>query len=323
MCHAAPSERAGCPHRLLRPSRPAQQLWPGAGYLTCIQILAQVRFIYQVAFPDRPEWQAETYEATNCGARQALIALCLRFDDHLFPLAFSLEWLQQIDAPRNFDASELAAIPIAPRGVDVLGDPIFYGPDAFKPPYDFFAWGFIQEVYRGEVEDVVYLPEYDLPFPLPPAWSLSRTAGLIRQAGLPEPLCHLAIVAEYMANSVGNPWLDYDIDHYDECIYDEAPIEWTPENVRRLKQQYDEALKLESQMKVITTWVAADPLNRMKAILALIQLLYANEHLNQFPETPRPPATGQPFRYLARLPSGRPGASSTHSDRCPTVGGAI
>ena len=50
--------------------------------------------------------------------------------------------------------------------------------------------------------------------------------------------------------------------------------------------------------------VAADAHTRMKAILALMQILYANDHLNQFLETPRPPATGQPFRYLARLPSG-------------------
>jgi len=304
MCHAAAGERAGCPHRLLRPSRPAQQLWPGAGYLACIQILAQVRFIYQIAFPDRPEWQAEEYEATNCGARHALIALCLRFADHLFPLAFSLEWLQQIDVTRNFDAGELAAIPIAPRGVDVLGDPYFYGTDAFEPPYDFFAWGFIQEVYRWEVEDEGYLPEYGLPFPLPPTWSLTRTARLIRQAGLPEPLCYLAVVAEYMASSAGNPWLDYEIDHYYEYIYDEASIEWTPENVRALKQQYDEALERERQMKTIASWVAADPNNRMSAILSLIQILYANEYINQFPATPRPPAAGQPFRTLAGLPPG-------------------
>ncbi|MAU00698.1 MAG: hypothetical protein CL608_26435 [Anaerolineaceae bacterium] len=304
MCHAATSERAGRPHRLLRPPRSAQQLWPGTGYLTCIQILAQVRFIYQVAFPDRPQWQAETYRATNCGVRHALIALCLRFADHLFPLAFSLEWLQQIDVTRSFDAGELAAIPIAPRGVDVLGDPYFYGPDAFEPPYDFFAWGLIQEAYREEVEDEVYLPTYHLSFPLPRTWSVTRTAHLIRQARLPEPLNHLAIVAEYIAGSTSNPWLDYEIDQYYEYLYDEAPIEWTPENVRRLKQQYDEALELERQMKAIETWVAADPDNRMRAILALIQILYANEHLNQFPETPRPPAAGQPFHYLAGLPSG-------------------
>ena len=203
MCQTAAGERTGCPHRLLRPDRPAQQLWPGAGYLTCIQILAQVRFIYQAAFPDRPQWLTETCEATNCGTRHALITLCLRFADHLFPLAFSPDWLQQIDVTRSFDAGELAAIPIAPRGVDVIGDPAFNGPDAFQPPYDFFAWGFIQEVYRGDVEDADYLPDYPLPFPLPRTWSLSRTAQLIRQAGLPEPLNHLAVVAEYIANSTG------------------------------------------------------------------------------------------------------------------------
>jgi hypothetical protein len=244
----------------------------------------------------------------------------LRFADHLFPLAFSLEWLQQIDVSRNFDASELAAIPIAPRGVDVLGDPYFYGPDTFKPPYDFFAWGFIQEVYRGEVEDVVDLPAYDLPFPLPSTWSLTRTTSLIRQASLPEPLCHLAVVAEYMANSTGNPWLDYEIDQYYEYIYDEASIEWTPQNVRALKGQYDEALELERQMNAIASWVAADAKNRMSAILALIQLLYANEHINQFPKIPRSPAVGQPFRYLAGLPSGRFEPGPIDAGRPPAVG---
>lgn len=304
MCHAAAGERAGCPHRLLRPSRSAQQLWPGTGYLPCIQILAQVQFIYQVAFPDHPQWQAETCQATNSGVRHALITLCLRFADHLFPLAFSLEWLQQIDVTRNFGFAELAAIPIAPRGVDVLGDPFFNGPDAFDPPYDFFAWGLIQEAYREEGEDEVYLPTYHLPFPLPRTWSVTRTAHLMRQANLPEPLNYLAVVAEYIAGSTGNPWLDYEIDQYYDYLYDEAPIEWTPENVHRLKQQHDEAVELERQMKAVDTWVAAAPHNRMKAILALIQILYAHEHLNQFPETPRPPAAGQPFRYLARLPSG-------------------
>ena len=304
MCHSATSERAGCSYRLLKPPHSAQQLWPGAGYLTCIQILAQVRFIYQVAFPDRLQWQAETYQATNCGVRHALIALCLRFTDYLFPLAFSLEWLQKIDVTRSFDAGELAAIPIAPRGVDVLGDPYFNGPDAFEPPYDFFAWGLIQEVYREEVEDEDYLPAYHLSFLLPRTWSLTHTAHLIRQACLPEPLNYLAVVSEYIAGSTGNPWLDYEIDQYYESLYYEAPIEWTPENVRLLKQQYDEALELERQMKAIETWVATDPHNRMKAILALMQILYANEHLNQFPELPRPAAAGQPFRYLARLPSG-------------------
>jgi hypothetical protein len=320
MCQPAAGERAGRPHRLLKPARSAQQLWPGAGYLTCIQILAQVRFIYQVAFPDRSEWQAETYEATNCGTRHALIAPCLRFADDLFPLAFSLEWLQKIDVTRNFDAGELAAIPIAPRGVDVVGDPTFNSPDAYEPPYDFFVWGLIREVFGGEVEDEDYLPAYHLSFPLPRTWSLSRTAHLIRQADLPEPLNHLAVIAEYIAGSVGNPWLDHEIDQYYEYLYDEDPIAWTPENVRRLKQQYDEALALERQMKAIETWVAANPDNRMKAILALIQILYANEHLNRFPTTPRPPAAGQPFRYLAGLPPGRPGANSTHSDRYPTMG---
>ncbi|MCA9875719.1 MAG: hypothetical protein KC441_18740, partial [Anaerolineales bacterium] len=304
MCQPAAGERAGRSYRLLRPPCSAQQLWPGTGYLVCIQILARVRFIYQVAFPDRPEWQAETYAATNCGVRHALIALCLRFADHLFPLAFSLEWLQEIDVTRNFDAGELAAIPIAPRGVDVLGDPYFNGPAAFEPPYDFFAWGLIQEVYRGEVEDEDYLPAYHLPFPLPRTWSLTQTTHLIRQAGLPEPLNHLAVVAEYIAASTGNPWLDHEIDNYYEYIYEEEPIAWTPDNVRRLKQQFDEALELEHQMKAIETWVATDPHNHMKAILALMQILYANEHLNQFPEIPRPAAAGQPFSYLARLPSG-------------------
>ncbi len=304
MCHAAAGERAGCPHRLLKPPRSAQQLWPGTGYLTCIQILAQVRFIYQVAFPDRPEWQAETYQATNGGVRHALITLCLRFADHLFPLAFSLEWLQQIDVTRNFGVDELAAIPIAPRGVDVLGDPFFNGPDAFDPPYDFFAWGLIQEAYREEVEDEVYLPTYHLPFPLPRTWSVTQTAHLMRQANLPEPLNHLAVVAEYIAGSTGNPWLDYEIDQYYESLYYEAPVAWTPENVHRLKQQYDEALELERQMEAIESWVAADAHTRMRAILALMQILYANEHLNQFPKISRPAAAGQPFYYLARLPSG-------------------
>lgn len=304
MCQPAAGERAGRSYRLLRPPRSAQQLWPGAGYLVCIQILAQVRFIYQVAFPNRPEWQAETYQATNCGIRHALITLCLRFADHLFPLAFSLEWLQEIDATRNFDTGELATIPIAPRGVDVLGDPYFNGPDAFELPYDFFAWGLIQEVYRGEVEDEYDLPAYHLPFPLPRTWSLTQTAHLIRQAGLPEPLNYLAIVAEYIAASTGNPWLDYEIDQYYEYLYEEDPIAWTPGNVCRLKQQYDDALELERQMKAIETWVAADPRNRMQAILALIQILYAHEHLNQFPEIPRPAAAGQPFHYLAGLPPG-------------------
>lgn len=304
MCHPATGERAGCPHRLLRPACSVQQLWPGTGYLSCIQILAQVRFIYQVAFPDHPEWQAETYRPTNGGVRHALITLCLRFTDHLFPLAFSLEWLQQIDVTRNFSAAELAAIPIAPRGVDVLGDPFFNGPDAFDPPYDFFAWGLIQEAYREEVEDAVYLPTYHLPFPLPRTWSVTLTAHLMRQAALPEPLNHLAIIADYIAGSTGNPWLDHEIDQYYESLYDEAPLDWTWENICRLKQQYDEALELERQMEAIETWVNLAPRKRMKAILALIQILYANEHLNQFRETPRPPAAGQPLHYLARLPPG-------------------
>ena len=304
MCQPAASERTDRSSRLLRSPRSAQQLWPGTGYLTFIQILAQVRFIYRVAFPDLLEWQAETYQATNCGVRHALITLCLRFADHLFPLAFSLEWLQQIDMTRNFDTGELAAIPIAPRGVDVLGDPYFYSPDAFEPPYDFFAWGLIQEVYREEVEDEDYLPAYDLPCPLPRTWSLSHTAHLIRLAKLPEPLSYLAAVADYIAASTGNPWLDHEIDNYYDYIYEEEPIAWTPDNVRRLKQQYDQALELEHQMKTIETWVATDPHNRMKAILALMQILYANEHLNQFPEIPRPAAAGQPLHYLAGLPSG-------------------
>ena len=205
----------------------------------------------------------------------------------------------------------------------MLGDPYFHGPDAFEPPYDFFVWGFIQEVYRWEVEDESDLPEYCLPFPLPPTWSLTRTARLIRQAGLPEPFCHLAVVAEYIASSAGNPWLDYEIDQYYEYIYDEASIEWTPENVHALKRQYDEALELKRQMKAIASWVAADPNNRMRAILSLIQILYANEHINQFPETPRPPAAGQPFRYLAGLPPGRFGPSAADAGRRPAVGRAI
>jgi hypothetical protein len=306
-------------------------LWPGTAYLACIQILAQVRFIYQVAFPGRPEWQAEAYEATNYGVRHALIALCLRFAGDLFPLAFSLKWLQQVEIPRTFDAGQLAAIPIAPMGVDVLGDPYYYGPDAFDPPYDFFAWGFIQELYRPEVEDESLLPEYPLPFPLPRDWSLARTANLIRQAALPEPLCHLAVVADFIANNTGNPWLDYEIDNYYEYIYDESPLEWTPENVRRLKQQYQEALELEGRMSALESWVAEDSPNRMRAILALIQILYANDHFNHFPQTPRPsfglaqdkPATGQPFRYLPRLPAGRPGANSADAGEYPGVAGII
>jgi hypothetical protein len=92
--------------------------------------------------------------------------------------------------------------------VDVLGDPYFYGPDAFEPPYDFFTWGLIQEVYREEVEDEDYLPAYHLPFPLPRTWSLSHTAHLIRQACLPEPLSRLAVVAEYIASSTHPPQAD-------------------------------------------------------------------------------------------------------------------
>ena len=320
MCYAAAGECDGCPYRLLRPSRSAQQLWPGTGYLSCIQILAQVRFIYQVAFPDRPEWLVETYRPPNGGVRHALITLCLRFADHLFPLAFSLEWLQQIDVTSNFSAAELAAIPIAPRGVDVLGEPFFNGPDAFDPPYDFFAWGLIQEAFQEEVEDAADLPTYPLPFPLPRTWSVTLTAHLMRQANLPEPLNHLAVVAEYIAGSIGNPWLDHEIDQYYEYLYDEAPIEWTWENICRLKQQFDEALELERQMEAIETWVAADSHNHMKAILALIQILYANEHLNQFPQISRPPAAGQPFRYLARLPPGGSDSGRTDIDRHSPVG---
>ena len=278
-------------------------LWTGAGYLDCLQILARVQFIYQVAFPDKSEWQSELYAPTNQGVRQAVITLCLRFADHLFPLAFSLDWLQQLDVRRNFDVRDLDHIPIAPRGIDVLEDPYYHHPDTFKPPYDFFVWGFIHEMFGPEVEELSYLPEYPLPFSLPRNWSLEETARLIRQARLPEPLSHLAWIADYIANRTGNLWLDADIDQYYETIYAETPIAWTTENVRSLKELHDQAVVIESQMAALAAWVAVEEESRMKAILALVQILYANEYLNDFPQTVRPPANGQPFRCAYRLPS--------------------
>ncbi|MCA9943356.1 MAG: hypothetical protein H6656_00445 [Ardenticatenaceae bacterium] len=278
-------------------------LWTDAGYLDCLQILARVQFIYQIAFPNQPEWQSELYAPTNQGVRHALITLCLRFADHLFPLAFSLDWLQQIDVRRNFNVRELDHIPIAPRGVDVLEDPYYHHPDTFKPPYDFFVWGFIHEMFGPEVEELRYLPEYPLPFSLPRNWSLEETARLIRQASLPEPLSHLALIADYIAARTGNIWLDADIDQYYETIYAETPIAWTTENVRSLKELHDQAVVIESQMAALAAWVAVEEESRMKAILALVQILYANEYLNDLPQTVRPPANGQPFRYAYWLPS--------------------
>ena len=303
MCLPTASERSRCPRRLLRLVRSTQPAWPGVGYLDCLQILARVQFIYQIAFPNQPKWQSELYAPTNQGVRHALITLCLRFADHLFPLAFSLDWLQQIDVRRNFNVRELDHIPIAPRGVDVLEDPYFHHPDTFKPPYDFFVWGLIHEMFGSEVEDLSCLPEYLLPFSLPRNWSVEETARLIRQARLPEPLCHLALIADYIANRTGNLWLDADIDHYYEIIYEETPIEWTTENMHTLKELYDQAVVVESQMAASAAWVAVEEESRMKAILALVQILYANEYLNDFPQTARPPAKAQPFGYAYWLPS--------------------
>ena len=279
-------------------------LWTGAGYLDCLQILARVQFIYQVAFPDKSEWQSELYAPTNQGVRQAVITLCLRFADHLFPLSFSLEWLQQIDVRRNFNVRELDHIPLAPRGIDVLEDPYYHHPDTFKPPYDFFVWGFIYETFGSEVEELSYLPEYPLPFSLPRNWSLEETARLIRQARLPEPLSHLAWIADYIAARTGNLWLDADIDQYYEIIDAETPIAWTAENVHTLKELHDQAVVIESQMAALAAWVAVEEESRMKAILALVRILYANEYLNDFPQTVRPPARAQPFRYGWWLPPG-------------------
>ncbi|MCB8980596.1 MAG: hypothetical protein H6657_24565 [Ardenticatenaceae bacterium] len=238
------------------------------------------------------------YAPTNCGVRHALSTLCLRFADHLFPLAFSLEWLQQIDVRHNFNVRELDHIPIAPRGIDVLEDPDFHHPDTFKPPYDFFVWGIVHEMFAPEVEDLSCLPEYHLPFFLPHNWSMAQTAMLIRQANLPEPLSHLALIADYIANRTGNLWLDIDIDQYYESIYDESPLEWTTQNIQALKQLHDQAEEMESQMAAVEAWVALEEEGRMKAILALIQILYANEYLTNFPQTLRRPANAHPFCYL-------------------------
>ena len=304
MCLPIPCERSGCPHRLLRLVRPTQPVWPEAGYLDCLQILARVHFIYQISFPNQAEWQSELYAPTNQGVRQALITLCLRFADHLIPLAFSLEWLQQIDVRRNFNVRELDHIPIAPRGIDVLEDPYYHYPDNFKPPYDFFVWGLMHEMFGPEVEELCYLPEYPLPLSLPRNWSLEETAKLVRQARLPEPLSHLALIADYIAKRTGNLWLDADSDHYYETSYEETPIAWTTENVRALTELHNKAVVIESQMATIAAWVAVEAESRMKAILALVQILYANEYLNDSPPTVRPPAKAHTFRYGCWLPPG-------------------
>lgn len=293
------------PHRILsRPARPRLSLWPGHGFLDCVKILAQLCHIYNIAFPDRPEWRQQSYEPTIYGVRHALIALYLRFADDLFPLAFSLDWLKRIIPGQNFDTGELAAIPIAPWGVDVIADPLTYYPDSFKPPLDFLAWGYLQEMYRVDVEPEL-LPGCEHEMPLAPNWTIRHTADLVRRAQLPPPLCYLAEAADYIANATGNPWLDFDIDVYYDCYYGENPIEWSPENVQALKAQYEAALVIDKRIGELMNWVAEDKDNRMQQILALIQLLYAHEQQPISSHT-HTAATPQPFHFT-RLPAGRPG----------------
>lgn len=312
LCLAA-GERSRCPHRvLIKPARPRMSLWPNRGFLDCVKILAQLHHIYAIAFPNRPEWQQQPYQPTIGGVRHALITLCLRFAEDLFPLAFSLDWLKRIIPGENFDANELAAIPIAPWGVDVIADPHYHFPDSFKPPLDFLSWGLFQETYRYEIEPDM-LPACQHEMLLPPNWSVRNTAVLIRQAQLPPPLCYLAEAAEYIANATGNPWLDFDIDVYYDCFIDESPIEWSPENVQALKAQYEAALGIDKQIGELMAWVAEAEADRMKQILALIQLLYAHDQ-QPISSNTRTAATPQPFRFT-RLPAGRagPGRQDAHS----------
>ncbi|MCP4424849.1 MAG: hypothetical protein GY803_10180, partial [Chloroflexi bacterium] len=268
MSHFAASQRGRRPHRVLsRLPRPRASLWPSHGFIDYVKILAQVGYIYAIAFPDRPEWRQQPYPPTICGVRQALITLCLRFAEERFPLAFSLDWLKRIIPGHNFDADDMAAIPIASWGVDVIADPLTYYPDSFKPPLNFLAWGYIQEMYCDDVEPEL-LPGCEHEMPLAPNWTIRHTAALARQAHLPSPLCYLAEAAEYVASATGNPWLDIDIDIYYDCFYDENLIEWSPENVLALKTQYEAALVIDKRIADLMGWVAEDRDNRMKQILA-------------------------------------------------------
>lgn len=246
-----------------------QPFLPQLPPLAYLQVAARLGELYELVFPDKPHWLTEqSVDWLNDEAVGVAIETFLQRVGQLFPICEEI-WEPSVD---QFDWF-LYTIPVTPVGFEIWHN----GWEDFKEPAAYLLHlihdsnACFSSIYGADLETHygnLLLPEHLEP---------QRLIETLRTLPTPTPeLATLPDLIEMLANTTGNPWLDYS--ESDLAEMDSYP-RWDANNIAWLQAEWEEAEPISDRVAALLNWQNEDA-TAIDAKLTAVhqQLLLAHEH---------------------------------------------
>jgi hypothetical protein len=222
--------------------------------LDYLLIAARLAELYEVIFPQRPEWLAEVVDWEDEKAIAKAIERFLTRVGKLFPVDADLwEWAVVENPAEALEVIRwrLYAIPVCPMGFDVW----YHGWDELQEPAPYLLhieWSRpATEREDGRSEFQQMYPAH----PVPHRLELTSLVETLREMGadgaLPGPLAGLPDLIEMLTGCTGNPWLDVgEISLMESGGYPQ----WEPVEVEMLAEEWRNARPILDEVYALLNW---------------------------------------------------------------------
>jgi hypothetical protein len=247
--------------------------------LDYLLIAARLAELYEIVFPQHPEWLAELVDWPDEEAMAGAVARFLKRAGRFFPL---------IDECWELDLEiiewRLYAIPVVPQGFDLWHDSWdeFYEP----APYLLHMLWHRDEMDSPDRPDefTCLYPEHSVPRSLDPR----RLVPTLRRMALPEPLAALPDLIEMLSQSTNNLWLDIgEIALMEGGGYPQ----WDPQEVAFLAEEWQKAKPICERVHALLAWHNDPPATSRRKVTAVHRLLleaYARQEPGYIPQLALP-----------------------------------
>lgn len=229
--------------------------------LAYLLVAARLGELYEIIFPEHPEWLDEIVAWKN---EEAVAKAVERFLSHvaaLFPIQDEC-WEMEMEIIEW----RLYSIPVIPQGFDIWHD----GWDEVYEPAPYLLHMLWQ---RDEADDLENPNEFRQQYPehlVPRGLEPQRLIDTLRSMALPEPFHALPDLIEMLIQGTGNVWLDIgEISLMEGGGYPE----WDPAEVAFLAEEWQAAEPIYDRVHALLDWHNETPASVERKVTAVHQIL--------------------------------------------------
>ncbi|MFZ1398477.1 MAG: hypothetical protein WAS33_16355 [Candidatus Promineifilaceae bacterium] len=269
---------------------PATPQWPVGIHLPplgCLRLAADLARLYEMIFPQEPDWLTETVEHWH--GEETVAAAVEQFLQRVSTFFPVHEEVWDIDLEAI--AWRLEEIPLIVQGFDEW----YEAWAEYKEPVPFLLHLIYsrESTFGRKATFTQTYPDHCLPQALQPF----QLVECLRQMSLPAPLAALPDLLQMLAHETGNPWLD--VGELTLSEGDGYPT-WEAETVAWLTTEWQKAQPVLDRVDALLDWSNDSPERIAEKLTAVRQALLAAYDLQNKPELAIPDCPTETCREKER-----------------------